>query len=221
MADGFGAAAAKLAGAGLAIGGIAAWLVSQGNPGNMGLCIACFLRDTAGAFGGAPLNMGAVAYIRPEILGLVLGAAAAAMVSREFRPRGGAAFIRRFAIGFAFMMAALVFLGCTVKDVPSVKIIKGIDDEAGTLGEGCCILSARGNRHGIDIDLRIELEQFVTGRAGFLPSDILVPVEYLPVHVRQVNPVRINDGDIANTCSSEVDSNGAAKTPCSRDNNMC
>jgi hypothetical protein len=81
----------------------------------MGLCIACFLRDTAGVFGGAPLHMGAVAYIRPEILGLVLGAAAAAVVSREFRPRGGAAFVRRFAIGFAFMMAALVFLGCTVR----------------------------------------------------------------------------------------------------------
>jgi hypothetical protein len=102
-------------GAGLAIGAIAAWLVSQGNPGNMGVCIACFVRDIAGAFGGPSLNMGAVAYLRPEIGGLVLGALVAALATREFRPRGSAAFVLRFVIGFVFMCAALVFLGCTVR----------------------------------------------------------------------------------------------------------
>ena len=35
--------------AGLIIGVIAALLVYFGNPSNMGFCIACFLRDTAGA----------------------------------------------------------------------------------------------------------------------------------------------------------------------------
>ena len=34
--------------AGLAIGVIAVLLVLFGNPANMGFCIACFLRDTAG-----------------------------------------------------------------------------------------------------------------------------------------------------------------------------
>ena len=57
--------------AGLAIGVIAAVLVVLGNPVNMGFCIACFLRDTAGALG---LHGAAnVQYIRPEIIGLVLG----------------------------------------------------------------------------------------------------------------------------------------------------
>lgn len=105
----------KVVAAGVVVGGVAAWLVSQGNPGNMGVCIACFVRDIAGAFGGPALNMGAVAYLRPEVLGLLLGATAAALVGREFRPRGGAAFVRRFTLGFAFMVAALVFLGCTVR----------------------------------------------------------------------------------------------------------
>ena len=37
--------------AGLVIGVIASLLVLFGNPKNMGFCIACFLRDTAGALG--------------------------------------------------------------------------------------------------------------------------------------------------------------------------
>jgi uncharacterized protein len=37
--------------AGLIIGLIAAVLQKLGNPGNMGLCMACFERDTAGAIG--------------------------------------------------------------------------------------------------------------------------------------------------------------------------
>jgi YedE family putative selenium metabolism protein len=105
----------KLLAAGLAIGAIAALLVAAGNPGNMGLCVACFLRDIAGSFGGARLGMGGVAYLRPELLGLVLGALGAAALSGELRPRGGVAFAPRFVLGFVFMVSALVFLGCTVR----------------------------------------------------------------------------------------------------------
>lgn len=108
-------AAWVLGGAGLAIGAVAAWLVSRGNPGNMGLCVACFNRDIAGAFGGARFNMGAVAYLRPEILGLVIGALGSAVVGRELRPRGGSAPLLRFVLGFVFMVASLIFLGCTVR----------------------------------------------------------------------------------------------------------
>ena len=57
--------------AGVVIGILASLLVFFGNPVNMGFCIACFLRDTAGALGlhsAAPVQ-----YIRPEIIGLVLG----------------------------------------------------------------------------------------------------------------------------------------------------
>lgn len=104
-----------LGGAGLTIGAIAAWLVSQGNPGNMGLCIACFLRDIAGFFVGGKTGQAAVAYIRPEIVGIILGATGAAVVTREFRPRGGSQPLTRFVLGFIFMVAALVFLGCTVR----------------------------------------------------------------------------------------------------------
>lgn len=101
--------------AGVVIGVVAAALVRAGNPGNMGVCVACFVRDSAGAVGGARLGMAGVAYLRPEIPGLILGALLSALAAREFRPRGGSAFLVRFAMGFAFMAAALVFLGCTVR----------------------------------------------------------------------------------------------------------
>ena len=55
--------------AGLVIGVIAAALARLGNPVNMGFCIACFLRDIAGALGLH--QAAAVQYIRPEIPGLV------------------------------------------------------------------------------------------------------------------------------------------------------
>jgi len=102
-------------GAGLFIGAVAAWLVSQGNPGNMGLCIACFWRDITGYFFGQWTNQAAVAYIRPEIIGIILGAVVAALVTKEFKPRGGSSPLLRFVLGFIFMSSALVFLGCTVR----------------------------------------------------------------------------------------------------------
>jgi uncharacterized protein len=102
-------------GAGLIIGIAAAWLVNQGNPGNMGLCIACFNRDITGAFGGTWANMGGVAYLRPEIIGLLFGGSVAALATREFRPRGGSSVLLRFVLGFIFMASSLIFLGCTVR----------------------------------------------------------------------------------------------------------
>ena len=101
--------------AGLVIGAIAVLLVYFGNPKNMGFCIACFIRDIAGATG---LHQAApVQYLRPEILGLVLGAFGAALVGREFAVRGGSSPVTRFCLGVMVMIAALVFLGCPLRMV--------------------------------------------------------------------------------------------------------
>jgi len=95
---------------GIAVGVLAPVLVSLGNPGNMGVCVACFSRDIAGALGlhRAPV----VQYIRPEIIGFVLGSLVAALVFREFRPRTGSSPLLRFLLGMFAMIGALVFLGC-------------------------------------------------------------------------------------------------------------
>lgn len=95
---------------GLVTGIIAVLLTKLGNPANMGFCIACFLRDTAGALrlhSAAPVQ-----YIRPEIIGLVLGAFIMALIRREFKPKGGSAPLTRFVIAFFVMIGALAFLGC-------------------------------------------------------------------------------------------------------------
>ena len=99
--------------AGLIFGVLAAYMVKWGNPPNMGICIACFLRDIAGGLGLH--RAGVVQYLRPEILGFVLGAFASAMAFREFRARGGSSPLIRFLLGAFVMIGALVFLGCPVR----------------------------------------------------------------------------------------------------------
>ena len=92
------------------IGVFATLLQRWGNPGNMGVCVACFERDIAGGLGLH--RAGVVQYIRPEIIGFVIGALIAAYAFREFRPRAGSAPIVRFVLGVFAMIGALVFLGC-------------------------------------------------------------------------------------------------------------
>ena len=96
--------------AGLIIGVIASLLVFFGNPANMGFCIACFLRDTAGGLGLH--RAAAVQYIRPEIIGLVLGSFGIALFKGEFSAKGGSAPLTRFVLGFFVMIGCLMFLGC-------------------------------------------------------------------------------------------------------------
>ena len=59
------------------IGVLASLLQKLGNPGNMGICVACFDRDIAGAIGLHRADM--VQYMRPEILGFGLGAFVSAL----------------------------------------------------------------------------------------------------------------------------------------------
>ncbi|MDY6971373.1 MAG: YedE family putative selenium transporter [Thermodesulfobacteriota bacterium] len=92
------------------IGVLAALLQKLGNPGNMGICVACFERDIAGAIGLH--RAGVVQYMRPEIIGFVLGSLTAAYMFNEFRSRSGSAPIVRFVLGAFAMIGALVFLGC-------------------------------------------------------------------------------------------------------------
>nr|MBU1329029.1 YedE-related selenium metabolism membrane protein [Candidatus Omnitrophota bacterium] len=90
--------------------GLAPLLQKWGNPGNMGVCVACFERDIAGALGLHRADL--VQYIRPEIVGFVLGSLVAAYLFKEYRSRLGSAPIVRFVLGVFAMIGALVFLGC-------------------------------------------------------------------------------------------------------------
>lgn len=101
--------------AGVAVGIAALVLTALGNPLNMGFCIACFERDIAGAVGMH--SAAKVQYLRPEIIGLVLGAFIMSVATKEFRAKAGSSPATRFVLGAFVMVGALVFLGCPLRMV--------------------------------------------------------------------------------------------------------
>ena len=99
--------------AGGLVGLAAVVLTALGNPANMGFCIACFLRDIAGA---TKMHSAAVVqYFRPEIVGLVLGAFIMSVASKEYRAKAGSSPATRFVLGAFVMIGALAFLGCPLR----------------------------------------------------------------------------------------------------------
>ncbi len=134
------------------IGVVAALLQSWGNPANMGICVACFERDIAGSLGLHRADV--VQYLRPEIIGFVLGALVAAYLFKEFRPRAGSAPIVRFILGIFAMIGALVFLGCPWRAVLRL---------AG--GDANAILGLAGLATGIGIGVWFLKSGYNLGRA--------------------------------------------------------
>lgn len=99
--------------AGAMVGILSVLLVYYGNPKNMGVCVACFIRDIAGGLGLH--RAGVVQYIRPEVIGIVLGAFIMSVAGKEFNTRGGSSPFIRFILGFIVMIGALMFLGCPLR----------------------------------------------------------------------------------------------------------
>ncbi|MCX7694657.1 MAG: YedE family putative selenium transporter, partial [Caloramator sp.] len=100
---------------GFIVGILSVLLVKYGNPVNMGICIACFIRDTVGGLGLHRAEV--VQYVRPEIIGIVLGAFLMSYGKKEFQSRGGSSPLTRFVLGFIVMVGALMFLGCPLRMV--------------------------------------------------------------------------------------------------------
>ena len=150
--------------AGVVIGLLAALLPMLGNPPNMGVCVACFERDLAGALG---LHRAAVVqYLRPEIPAFVLGSLAAALLFGEFRARAGSAPIVRFMLGVFAMIGALVFLGCPWR---AILRLAGGDLNA--------IVGLAGLAAGIGIGAWFLKNGFTLGRSRetFKPAGWVIP----------------------------------------------
>lgn len=105
----------KIIAAGLLVGALGALLVYFGNPKNMGVCVVCFLRDISGALGFH--RAAVVQNLRLEIPGFILGSFMAALLAKEFRPRGGSSPVLRFFLGMLVSIGALLFLGCPLRMV--------------------------------------------------------------------------------------------------------
>lgn len=128
---------------GVIVGLAALVLTALGNPANMGFCIACFIRDIAGGLGLHSAEK--VQYLRPEIVGLVLGATIAALAGKEFRARAGSAPALRFVLGMIVMVGALAFLGCPLRMVirlggGDLTAIAGLVGFAAGIGAGVVFL---------------------------------------------------------------------------------
>lgn len=105
----------KLLIAGVICGLVGVLLALKGNPGNMAICIACFIRDTAGSMGlhaAAPVQ-----YFRPEIVGMVCGSFLIAIATKEYKVTAGSSPMIRFLLGMMIVIGALVFLGCPLRMV--------------------------------------------------------------------------------------------------------
>lgn len=139
-------------GVGAVIGILAPVLQKLGNPGNMGICVACFERDIAGTLGMH--RAGVVQYMRPEIIGFVLGALIAAYMFRDYRPRAGSAPVVRFFLGVFAMIGALVFLGCPWR---AMLRLSG--------GDGNAILGIAGLAFGVWIGTLFFKKGYNLGRA--------------------------------------------------------
>lgn len=103
----------KLALSGAGFGVLAVILAVMGNPKNMAICVACFIRDIAGSVGlhsAAPVQ-----YFRPEIVGFVVGAFLISIATKEYKATAGSSPMIRFLLGFMMMIGALVFLGCPLR----------------------------------------------------------------------------------------------------------
>ncbi len=97
-----------------AVLGIGAFTLSKyGNPANTGICVSCFMENVAGAM-SLHDNI-RMQYLRPEIMGFVLGAFLLSLFRREFASTGGSSPLLRFLIGIFLIIGCSVFIGCPVK----------------------------------------------------------------------------------------------------------
>ncbi len=143
--------------AGVFIGVMAAALVYAGNPPNMGICIAGFLRDISGALGFH--REGAVQFIRPEIIGIVLGAYLTAKLFSEHRNRATTLSLVPLILGSFTAIGALAFQGCPLR---ALLRLAGGDLNA--------LVGIAGFGVGVGIGVRLLKAGYTPGRTRILPA---------------------------------------------------
>jgi hypothetical protein len=157
---------------GLVFGVLGALAVNWGNPNNMGICVACFLRDIAG---GLKLQANAaVQYLRPEIFGFALGAFGTSLAFREWRPRGGSSPIIRFILAMFVMVGAMIFMGCPIR---MLLRFSG--------GDLSALIALGGLIAGVLVGVFFLKRGFTLGRATKLPAvaGLIIPVFALGLFV--------------------------------------
>jgi YedE family putative selenium metabolism protein len=122
----------------------------------MGICGACFLRDTAGSLGLHGNEK--VAVLRPEVVGLVLGAFLWVVARGRFQARSGSHAASRFLLGMWMGIGALVFLGCPFR---LCQRLGG--------GDGTALAGAAGLLGGVLAGLAFEKRGYTPGNTAPAP----------------------------------------------------
>jgi len=150
---------------GAVIGFAGVMLSYLGNPANTGFCVSCFMENIAGSIGlHGNVRM---QYLRPEILGFVIGSFIMALYKKEFRATGGSSPLLRYFVGILLIVGCAVFMGCPIKMI--FRIAAG--DLTAWLGMG-------GLAAGVYIGLKFLERGFSLGRPNELPAAnaLLMPV---------------------------------------------
>lgn len=98
--------------AGGLIGVLSVLLVHFGSLEGTGFCMACFFKEMVGNVG--IYRTAIFQYIKPEILGLVLGAFLISLKRKEFGLKGGFSSLTRLILGAIVMVGSSIFLGCSM-----------------------------------------------------------------------------------------------------------
>lgn len=141
------------------VGVCAALLVAAGNPGNMGICGACFLRDTAGALG--LFSNGKLEIFRPELLGVILGALVLTAARGKWTARSGSHAVTRLFFGAWMGIGSLVFLGCPFR---SLQRLGG-----GDLNAAVALI---GFVAGVGVGLFFEKRGYAVGKTAPVPAAV-------------------------------------------------
>lgn len=88
-------------------------LAVWGNPDNSGICVSCFVENLSGALGLHENKR--MQYLRPELIGFMLGSVVSSRLLGEFRSRSGRAALPRFLSGIFLIVGCAVFIGCPIK----------------------------------------------------------------------------------------------------------
>jgi YedE family putative selenium metabolism protein len=127
----------------------------------MGVCGACFLRDTAGALG---LFAKGPQIFRPELVGLIVGAFLLRLGQRRWEARAGAHTAARFFLGLWMGIGTLVFLGCPFRMLQRI----GGGDLNAVVGLGGFLL-------GVGVGRLFEQRGYTSGKTAVVISPAGTP----------------------------------------------
>ena len=144
-----------LTGAVIGISGV--MLSFLGNPANTGFCVSCFMENIAGSLGLHGNTR--MQYLRPEIIGFVIGSFLMAVYKKEYRATGGSSPLLRYLVGILLIIGCAVFIGCPIKMIFRLAA-----------GDLTALIGVGGLAAGVYVGLKFLEGGFSLGRPNQLPA---------------------------------------------------